>query len=100
MFSFFFSLIASLFIGDWRYFTDLQQIGDRISNPLTGLGILVTSTFNNVTEPMINLSDYFGSMDIIYLVSFVMAVVVTIGVIVAVVNIIKRIFTIFFQGVR
>lgn len=116
MFAFFYSIILALFNGEW-YLLDTSEALGLIQQELSHLGKAIgslLSAFNIHTEALNSTQNIYSTLSmwntaveqawndvhVLELVGGVVAFVVCVGVVVAVVNIIKRIFTIFFQGVR
>lgn len=107
MFALFFSLYLAMFRGSWQPVT-LNGISSVIKDAINAFGEILTSIFNNVNTPMTNLGDVLTQVEYTYtgaplylnVVSFILALITSIGIVVVAFKGIKRIFTIFFQGVR
>lgn len=112
MFALFFSLYMSMFRGLWFNFS-LTEIQNIMKPCLNGIGSFFTSLFNDVNTPMETLGDVLTANVNLYvdgflrafptymgLVAFVLALITSIGIVVVATKGIKKIFTVFFYGVR
>lgn len=96
MFVFFFSLYLAMFTGTWFNYS-LNDVLEYVKVTANALGQLVTSVFGDLQ--MTN----FG--DLIYnyypeLISIVLATITSIGIVIVATKGIKKLFTVFFYGVR
>lgn len=100
MFALFFSLYLSMFMGSWIN-PATRDIGLYINTLINKLGEVLTSLFNGTTSPVLDLgttltSSYGGVPMYLSLVAFVLALITSIGIVVAAVKGIKKIFYVFF----
>lgn len=102
MYCLFYSLYVAMFIGSWQLFS-WADVKTHLQAPLNDIGTFLTSLFNNVDNPFSTLGDaMFASYypKFIYLAAFVLALITSIGIVVVATKGIKKIFTVFFYGVR
>lgn len=102
MFALFYNLYIAMFTGVWVQ-NDTSAIISQITRPFNVIGKFLTSIFNNVDTPMEDLGTTLFSNNtnyMLYLVSFVLALITSIGIVVMSVKGVKKAFGIFFMGIR
>lgn len=99
MFSLFFSLYLALFTGHWLYL-DYYQVTGHMRNVFDGLGEFLTNIFGDGSYNRLGATLFDSDETLFFLISFILAIITTIGIIIVATKGIKRIFAIFFEGLR
>ena len=99
MFTLFFSMVVAMFTGDW-YLYDFQEMSVLVKEPFGKVIEIITSLFNNVDSAVTNVDGlmgmFHGAPYFVYLVSAIIALVISIGIILVALKVVKRLFTILF----
>lgn len=105
MFALFFSLYYAMLTGFWTNFDygSIFQSGTAntaLKNVLNSFGKLLTSIFSDgLTYDTLG-NDFINGGNVISLLAFVLALITSIGIVVVAVKGIKRVFGVFFMGIR
>lgn len=100
MFSLFYSIYLALFTGFWESFT-IDEACYNISRSVDGLGMFLTNIFGDGYYDRLGDSLFYDGYNPFFsIVAFILALITSIGIVVAVIKAIKHIFTIFFEGLR
>ena len=102
MFLLFLNLYMAMFTGtwtnyQWQYWINYNHIKENVSL----LGTFITSIFGD--NQMTNLGDLFNAnmeQSLLNIVCFILALITSIGIVVLAVKGIKKVFGVFFMGIR
>ena len=99
MFVLFFYLYRSMFLGSWSMY-DLSAMNTMVNNSVTQVGRIVTSIFGDYSHQITDLGTTFQVSDLINLTSYILALITCIGIVWLSVKGIKKVFGVFFMGIR